>query len=129
MTARTLEHESALMRKAQRGVTKSEALRLAATLGLSVAALAEILRMSARTLQRKEPTEKLGPLISEQLVQIGEVVDRGLDVFGGEEDRLMRWLGTPVPYLDNRRPLDLLPSRFGAELVLSELGRIEHGVY
>jgi uncharacterized protein (DUF2384 family) len=34
-----------------------------------------------------------------------------------------------VPYLDHRQPVDLLPSRFGAELVLSELERIEQGVF
>ena len=116
------------MRKAGRGVTKREALRLASALGLSVAALAATLRMSARTLQRKQPTDRLGPFVSEQVVQIGEVVERGLEVFG-ESERLMSWLNTPVAYLGHERPLDLLRSRFGVELVLGELGRIEHGVY
>ena len=32
------------------------------------------------------------------------------------------------PALGNRTPASLLGSRFGAELVLDELGRIEHGV-
>ena len=46
------------------------------------------------------------------------------------EDRelLLAWMSTPSPALNLQRPLDLLDTLYGAQVVLDELTRIEHGV-
>jgi len=45
------------------------------------------------------------------------------------KDKFLSWMNHPNKALGNRTPLSLLSSRFGAEAVLDELGRIEYGVF
>jgi len=66
-------------------------------------------------------------VVSEQILQIAEVAARGVEVFG-DRDRFLSWIKQPNSGLGNRTPTTLLGSRFGTEMVLDELGRIEHGV-
>ena len=66
--------------------------------------------------------------MSEQILELAEVIARGVSVLGGR-DRLLAWLEHPNKALDNRTPMSLMNSRFGLELVLDEFGRMEHGVY
>jgi len=128
MTENTIRRELSLMRAADRGLTKREVVELADLLGVPLAALARLLSINVRTLQRKEMEARFDRMVSEHVLQVSTVLERGLEVFGSKEP-LMRWLQHPVPYLDHQVPMELLRSRFGAELVLSELERIEHGVY
>lgn len=110
-----------------RGLTKTELLHLAKQLDMSVPQLAEILPVTERTIQRYGPAQRFNKTVSEQLLQIAEAVVRGKEVFG-ERALFLAWLKSPCPALGNRKPLTLLSSRFGTELVLDELGRLEHGV-
>jgi putative toxin-antitoxin system antitoxin component (TIGR02293 family) len=109
------------------GVTKAELLHLAKYLDLSVNQMAEILPVTERTIQRYGSEHRFNKTISEQLLQIAETTVRGKEVFGSRE-RFLAWMKSSCPGLGNRKPLGLLSSRFGTELVLDELGRIEHGV-
>ncbi|MBI5584767.1 MAG: DUF2384 domain-containing protein [Deltaproteobacteria bacterium] len=110
-----------------RGLTKAELLHMAGQLGLSVPQMAEILPVTERTIQRYGPTHRFNKTVSEHLLQLAEITVRGTEVFGRRE-LFLAWLKAPCPALGNRKPLALLGSRFGTELVLDELGRIEHGV-
>jgi putative toxin-antitoxin system antitoxin component (TIGR02293 family) len=56
-----------------------------------------------------------------------KVLRRAADVLG-DESAAMRWLGTPVRALDYATPISLLHDDKGRELVLTVLGRLEHGV-
>jgi putative toxin-antitoxin system antitoxin component (TIGR02293 family) len=49
-------------------------------------------------------------------------------VFGGRK-QAKKWMSTPVMGLDGQRPIDLLRSAWGAELVKDFLTRLEYGVY
>ncbi|MFX0194763.1 MAG: antitoxin Xre/MbcA/ParS toxin-binding domain-containing protein, partial [Candidatus Hodarchaeota archaeon] len=44
-------------------------------------------------------------------------------------DKFLAWMDHPNRALADKTPLSLLNSRFGAEMLLDELGRIEHGVF
>jgi putative toxin-antitoxin system antitoxin component (TIGR02293 family) len=46
----------------------------------------------------------------------------------GDKDRFLAWANQPSKALAGKKPLELLGSRFGIDLVLDELGRMEHGV-
>lgn len=116
-----------LVELGDRGVTKSELLHLAGYLDLSVNQMAEILPVTERTIQRYESGRRFNKTVSEQLLQVAQITVRGEEVFGNR-DRFLAWLKSPCPALGNRKPLSLLKSRFGTELVLDELGRIEHGI-
>ena len=110
-----------------RGLTKAELLHLSGQLGLSLAQMAEILPVTERTIQRYRPAQRFNKTVSEHLLQLAEITVRGTEAFGRRE-LFLAWLKAPCPALGSRKPLSLLSSRFGAELVLNELGRIEHGI-
>ena len=122
-----LESRMDLVDLANRGLTKDAVTHLARHLSLSLKDMADLLPVTARSLQRYTPKHHLNPTVSEQVLQIAEAVARGKEVFGAK-DRFLAWANQPNTALSNKRPLDLLSSRFGTDLVLDELGRIEHGI-
>ncbi len=59
------------------------------------------------------------------LIEITSTAERLLGSHRAAED----WLLAPALALDGRKPIDLIATRSGAELVKSHLTRIEYGVY
>jgi len=57
-----------------------------------------------------------------------EVWARVIDVLGSA-DQARQWLNKPAIALDHRRPIDVIVTPEGAELVINLLNRIDHGVY
>jgi putative toxin-antitoxin system antitoxin component (TIGR02293 family) len=116
-----------LMKLSEKGVNKDGLLRLAKYLELSLSQMADLLPVTQRTIQRYDRNHRFNQAVSEHILQITEVALRGSNVFGSR-DGFVTWIKSKSPALGNRTPASLLSSRFGAELVLDELGRIEHGV-
>jgi putative toxin-antitoxin system antitoxin component (TIGR02293 family) len=65
--------------------------------------------------------------MTQQLSCPSESAAKGVEVFTDKGAFLAR-LHDPNTALANHTPLSLLHSRFGVEMVLDELGRLEHGV-
>lgn len=97
---------------------------------LSVSDLGRALGVSERTIHRhtKENTKRLGPALGSRAWCFAELLARATMVFGGQEEA-ERWLGSNATGLDGRRPIDLLQTSVGSQLVDDFLGRLEHGVY
>jgi putative toxin-antitoxin system antitoxin component (TIGR02293 family) len=110
-----------------KGVTKDALLRLASYLNLSLSQIAKVLPITEQTIQRYSRKQRFNRVVSEQVLQIAEVAARGAEVLGDRE-KLLSWMNTPSTALGNRAPTSLLGSRFGTEMVLDELGRVEHGI-
>lgn len=57
------------------------------------------------------------------------IIKRAREVFASEE-KAKAWLNSPVTALGGMSPLEVIKLRgdAGVELVLAELGRIEHGI-
>ena len=55
------------------------------------------------------------------------MVSRGEEIFGNRE-QFNAWLKEPNRALADKKPMDLLVSNFGIDMILDELGRIEHGI-
>jgi putative toxin-antitoxin system antitoxin component (TIGR02293 family) len=53
---------------------------------------------------------------------------RATNIFGGKE-AAQRWMANPAMGLNQQRPVDLLQTAQGAELVNDFLIRLEYGVY
>ncbi|MFA6618213.1 MAG: antitoxin Xre/MbcA/ParS toxin-binding domain-containing protein [Candidatus Neomarinimicrobiota bacterium] len=90
---------------------------------------AGFLDISVKTLDRyKEANKRFKALQSEKIISMIEVLDRGVDVFG---DMIMfkRWLYSNIPALSNTKPIELLNTSYGKDLILDELSKIEHGVF
>lgn len=90
--------------------------------------LAKISGLSQRTISRMSDDQLLPQQSAEVIISIMRTYQRAVEVFESE-DMAHKWLKTSLPVLGNQTPLQAVSNRFGAELVLDLLGRIEHGVY
>ena len=89
---------------------------------------ANILEISTRSLQRyKQSSKNFKPIQSEKIIEMAEVTNVGLDVFG-DMQKFKLWLDTPNFYLGNLKPIELLKDSYGKEMVMSELTRINYGI-
>lgn len=90
---------------------------------------ADFLDLSTKSLQRyKQANKAFGPLQSEKIIEIAEVTQLGLEVFGNM-GTFKLWLDTPNYALGNLKPHDLLSDSYGKELLIAELTRIHHGIF
>jgi putative toxin-antitoxin system antitoxin component (TIGR02293 family) len=89
---------------------------------------ANLLNLSSKSLQRyKTSTATFKPIHSEKIIEIAEVNQAGLEVFGDME-KFRLWLQTPNFALGNMKPVELLQDSYGKEMVLAELVRINYGI-
>lgn len=91
---------------------------------------ANFLEINIRTLQRYKTDENFAfkKLQSEKIFEIAEVVCIGKQTFDNAENFEL-WLNMPSIALSNLKPIDLLDSSYGIDLVVAELNRIEHGIF
>ncbi len=88
------------------------------------------LGMSLRTFQRHKdrPDQVLSQDQSGRTWKFAEILAKATAVFGSQE-RAEQWLEKPATGLNRRRPIDLLSTPAGVELVEDFLERLEYGVY
>lgn len=94
-------------------------------------ALANAIGMSLRTYQRYVSAgakQRLNAEQSGRTWKFAEIVAKATDVFGSRKDA-EEWLKRPAIGLNRRRPIDLLATPAGVELVESFLDRLDYGVY
>ena len=94
------------------------------------ASLEKAVGMSLRTFQRRKDAP-LRPLSQEQsgrTWKFAEILAKATAVFGSQEEA-EHWLERPAIGLDQRRPIDLLATPAGVEMVEDFLQRLEYGVY
>lgn len=97
---------------------------------LSVAYLSRALGVSERTIHRHVElnTKQLGVDLGSKAWRFAEQLARTTQVFGGQEEAV-RWLSSNVMGLDCWRPIYLLQTSVGAQLLGDFLGRLEYGMY
>jgi putative toxin-antitoxin system antitoxin component (TIGR02293 family) len=125
---RRIHNRMDLIELGAEGVTKDALLHLAEYFGLSVNEIAQLLPVADRTLRRYTPKKHFNRVLSEQILQLAQVAARGSEVFKDKDD-FLTWLNQPNIALANKTPKSLLCSRFGTDMVLDVLGRIEYGVF
>jgi putative toxin-antitoxin system antitoxin component (TIGR02293 family) len=116
-----------LMELGRSGLTKDSLLHLAAFLDLSLNQMASLLPITERTIQRYSSKQHFSRNVSEHILQIAECAAKGMAVFD-DRDKFLAWMNHSNKALGMKKPLSLLSSRFGTDMVLDELGRIEYGV-
>jgi len=92
--------------------------------------LEKAIGMSLRTFQRKKaaPAKVLNREQSGRTLKFAEVLAMAIEVFGSQQDA-EEWLQRPAMGLNNQRPIELLETPAGVELVEDFLTRLEYGVY
>lgn len=91
---------------------------------------ARLLGINIRTLQRHKNQKgfKFQTLQGEKVFEVAEVMNLGREVFN-DNGKFYSWLNTPSFALGNVKPIELLDTSFGIEIVKSELYAIEYGVF
>jgi putative toxin-antitoxin system antitoxin component (TIGR02293 family) len=87
------------------------------------------LGVSERTLQRADASGKtLDSNVSDRALRLSAVTDQAITVLGNQ-DAAEHWLLAPALGLSQRRPIDLLQSTEGTNMVKTLLTRMDYGVY
>jgi len=89
----------------------------------------EILHISERTLQRYAKANSNFPFsVTDRILQIDKLIKRGIHVFGSM-GKFIGWLRENPFMLEGRLSFQSLRSIEGVNLVFTQLGRIEHGLF
>lgn len=123
-----LSNEMDMVLLARQGIKKQSMLHVADILNISVEKMSNLVGVSHRNFQRKKNHDTLNVPVSEQTIEIAQVIAKGVAVFGSQ-DRFLGWLNSPIVALGNKMPMDLLDTTFGIQILVRILGRIEYGVY
>lgn len=99
---------------------------LAEELNLSSGALAQIINVPSRTLQRRKQEGIFPSDESDRLFRLVRLLERSKEVLGKEG---ADWLTTPKKFLGGQTPLHFSDTEAGAWEVNQALGRLEHGVF
>lgn len=125
--ATPIENPYDLVRLARRGVTRATLKTVSQGLGVPLKELLPQLPIGERTLQRYDEQQYPPSHVSEQIIQWAQIILFGNSVF--ESPKIFQdWMRSPNRALGKGKPVDLLDTRQGAELLLQLLGQIEHGV-
>lgn len=88
-----------------------------------------ILHLSEKTLQRYSKDNKsFEGIYVDRILQMQELIKMGLETFTSTE-ALYRWLKRDKPVLGELLTFDSLKNSRGIQLIIDQLGRIQHGVY
>lgn len=123
-----LHNELDLISVTRKGLPKSVLQTLSSVLSISMEKLSGLLHISHRTLQRKSNSDLLNVYSTEQVLEIADVISKGIEVLGSLE-AFKQWLHSKLRSLDYKTPLEFLDTSFGTQMVKSILGRLEQGVY
>ncbi len=110
------------------GVPLETMVRFTTASGLEMKDLYGIV-IPARTLKhRRARNESLSLDESDKFARLVRIYDQAIKVFS-EPERARRWLEKPKHRFNERSPLEMLRTEFGARLVEEMLGQIEHGMF
>ena len=112
----------------RKGVTKRSIHKLMEVTGITPTEMASIIRLSDRTLRRYKSQTLLNPEQSEKVVELARLYSRGEEAFGNLEN-FKEWMNSTVMALGNKKPKEFLDTSLGIDILMDELGRIEHGIF
>jgi putative toxin-antitoxin system antitoxin component (TIGR02293 family) len=124
----TFSNDWDIIRLARQGFSKRALLSLAKKISLTFQELASILHISERTLQRYDDDAIIKTEYAEKAVELARLYTRGQEVFGSM-DKFKLWIKAPSLIFNGEAPVSLLDTSAGFDMVFTELGRIEHGIF
>ncbi len=127
-TSSTIRNNADFIGIIRKGVPKKSLDHLMDHTGLTVAEISTIIRTSDRTLRRYTARQKLNPEQSERIIELARLYSRGAEVFGSM-DAFKQWMNSTVLALGNKKPKTYLDTSLGINILMNELGRIEHGIF
>lgn len=110
------------------GVPKEAMNNLMNKTGITTMEMASITHTSDRTLRRYENKDKLPQEQSERVIELARLYSKGSEVFGSLE-YFKEWMNATLIPLGSKKPKEFLDTSLGIDLLMKELGRIEHGIF
>lgn len=108
--------------------TFSEFKRIADKAPFNQGEWAALLHVSERTLQRYAKSNgTFAPMNAERALQIAKVLEQGAATFGSP-DQFYKWLMGNPHMLEGNLSFESLTTAEGIQMVLTQLGRIQHGI-
>lgn len=108
--------------------TYNEFKKIADKIAFTQTEWASMLHVSERTLQRyAKNNSSFAPINAERALQIAHVIDEGKKTFGKTE-LFYNWLKKRPLMLEGPLSFESLTTTHGIQLVLTQLGRIQHGI-
>lgn len=124
---RSLRNPLTLVLKAHEGLNAGTLDNFAVLSGLGRDILSAFLNISPKTLSRyKRARKKLNSENSEQVLKWISMYKKGIEMFGSIRS-FNTWLRKPSYGLGNYKPISLMGTSTGVDLLIDELLRIEYG--
>ncbi len=120
--------KQALLEAIRQGVPVSLIGTVQRRMGITQQRIAGLLNITARTLQRYAPTNRLNPPLSEKVAYLEHLQNLGRQVFGTDA-QFAQWLQEELPALNNAKPIAYLDTITGIQAVRETLLRYQHGIY
>ena len=95
---------------------------------LHIDEMAHLLHLNSRTLRRVEDGAILDVDISEKLVELIRLYKLGHEVFG-DVAVFNTWMKREIKGIDGHRPINIVDTSVGVEIVRDELMRLSYGVF
>lgn len=124
-----VKNDLELISLARKGFKKPSIESIATHLGLTTPEVARLLGIPLKDFAGKSNEEVMDVHRSEHLVKLAEVARKGQEVWGKEQYKFNSWLRNAIPALGGQKPLYMMETMLGTEMVLHIIGRIEHGVF
>ncbi|MBS9523866.1 DUF2384 domain-containing protein [Litoribacter alkaliphilus] len=116
-----------VMYEVDRGVSISRFDMLLESSGLQKQVLAGLMGLDPRTIDNyRKANKRFGALEGELLLKLYGLFEFGQEVFEGK-DAFLQYLSSPSYAFREKRPLDMLNTFTGVELVSRDLHKIAHG--
>ena len=103
--------------------------RLRGNVGLSREAVADLVQIKPRTLDRRKEGGRLRSDESDRLLRAARVFGVTIALFEGDVYAARAWLSSSQKALDGAVPLEMARTEVGAREVENLVGRLEHGVF
>ena len=109
--------------------TYNEFKKIADKVPFTQAEWAAILHVSERTLQRYAKNNGVfAPINAERAMQVAQVLQRAKEVFG-DINKFYHWIKRSPHMLEGNLGMQSLSTHDGINKILTQLGRIEHGLF
>lgn len=118
-----------LVERVKEGFSYGALERFKANVGLSRDAVADLVQIKPRTLDRRKERGRLEPDESDRLLRVSRVFGQAIGLFEGDVEAAKRWLSSPKRALGGAVPLEVAKTEIGAREVENLIGRLEHGVF
>ncbi len=123
-----VKNENDFINIIRNGVSRQVMDHLMDVADISLTEMAAIIHTSDRTLRRYTPNQKLSQEQSERMIEMAKLYSRGEEVLGSLND-FKEWMDSKLLTFGNKKPKEFLDTSIGINMIMDELGRIQHGIF